>query len=66
MGGNIVTLPASVVTSSRRWAKVGVLRTTLINQMVLAAYFSGIPPAAIAAWYRNGGLLSGRGKGHKP
>jgi hypothetical protein len=66
MGGDIVTLPASVVTSSRRWAKVGVLKTTLINQMVLAAYFSGIPLPAIAAWYRSGGVLPGRGKGHKP
>jgi hypothetical protein len=66
MGGDIVTLPASVVTSSRRWAAMGVLRTTLINQMVLAAYFSGIPLPAIAAWYRSGGVLPGRGKGHKP
>jgi hypothetical protein len=66
MGGNIVTLPASVVTSSRRWAKVGVLKTTLINQMVLAAYFSGIPLPAIAEWYRSGGVLPGRKFLHKP
>ena len=66
MGGNIVTLPASVVTSSRRWTKVGVLKTTLINQMVLAAYFSGIPLPAIAAWYRSGGVLPGRKFFHKP
>ena len=66
MGGNIVTLPASVMTSPRRWAKLGVLKTTLINQMVLTAYFSGIPPATIAAWYRSGRMLPGREFLHKP
>ncbi|MDY6992856.1 MAG: glycosyltransferase, partial [Pseudomonadota bacterium] len=32
--GKIETLPMPVVTSPRRWQKLGVLRTTLINQLV--------------------------------
>jgi len=66
MGGKIITLPVSVYTSPRRWAAVGVLKTTLINQMVLAAYFSGIPPAAIVRWYRSGRMVPARRFFHNP
>jgi hypothetical protein len=41
-----------VLTSGRRWQKLGVFRTTLINQLVIAGYFLGIPPARLASWYR--------------
>jgi len=50
--GEIVTLPESVSTSPRRWEKLGILKTTLINQLVIAAYFTGIAPDAIVRWYR--------------
>jgi rSAM/selenodomain-associated transferase 2/rSAM/selenodomain-associated transferase 1 len=49
--GNIVTLPVPVFTSSRRWLKFGILKTTLINQLVIAAYVIGIGPEVIARWY---------------
>jgi len=54
--GKIVTLPVPVFTSPRRWQNFGILKTTLINQLVIAAYFMGIAPEVIARWY-------GRSKG---
>jgi rSAM/selenodomain-associated transferase 2/rSAM/selenodomain-associated transferase 1 len=50
--GEIVTLPVSVSTSPRRWEKLGILKTTLINQLVIVAYLTGIAPDVIARWYR--------------
>ena len=50
--GAIVTLPVSVSTSARRWKNFGILKTTLINQMIIAAHFIGIPSDLIAKWYR--------------
>jgi hypothetical protein len=40
-----------VRTSARRWQKLGVLRTTLINQVVIAGYFLGIDPVRLYRWY---------------
>jgi len=54
--GKIVTLPVPVFTSPRRWQNFGILKTTLINQLVIAAYVMGIVPEVIARWY-------GRSKG---
>jgi rSAM/selenodomain-associated transferase 2 len=50
--GGIVTLPVSVSTSARRWENFGILKTTLINQIIIVAHFIGIPPDIIATWYR--------------
>jgi hypothetical protein len=41
----------AVVTSARRWERVGVLRATLLNQVFLLAYLAGMPPRRIAEWY---------------
>jgi rSAM/selenodomain-associated transferase 2 len=54
--GKIVTLPAPVITSARRWLKKGVWQTTLINQVVIIAYFLGISPVRIRSLYRRGKL----------
>ncbi|MGD9230170.1 MAG: TIGR04283 family arsenosugar biosynthesis glycosyltransferase [Desulfobacterales bacterium] len=54
--GEIITLPIPVSTSPRRWQNVGILKTTLINQLVIAAYVMGIAPEVISRWY-------GRSKG---
>jgi len=54
--GEIATLPVPVLTSPRRWQNLGILKTTLINQLVIATYFMGIAPEVIARWY-------GRSKG---
>lgn len=49
--GRIALISVPVVTSARRWLKLGVWQTTLINQLTIAAYFLGIPPQQIARWY---------------
>ena len=49
--GRIAIAPASVITSGRRWQKIGVLKTTLINQLIVLAYFLGVSPTRLARWY---------------
>ena len=50
--GQIVIAPVSVMTSGRRWKKLGILRTTLINQMMILSFCIGIDPLRLALWYR--------------
>lgn len=50
--GRIAIIPTPVITSSRRWQKLGVWQTTIMNQLAIAAYFLKIPPESIAKWYR--------------
>ncbi|MGC1247441.1 MAG: TIGR04283 family arsenosugar biosynthesis glycosyltransferase [Spirulinaceae cyanobacterium] len=50
--GKIAILPAKVVTSGRRWLKLGVVKTTLINQVAIAGYFLGVSPTRLRDWYR--------------
>jgi rSAM/selenodomain-associated transferase 2 len=54
--GRIIILAAPVLTSGRRWQKLGVVKTTLINQLIIAGYFLGIPPAQLLRWYRTPGI----------
>jgi len=55
--GRVAIAPAAVTTSGRRWQRLGVQRTTLINQGMLLGYALGIPPAVLARWYRNPGKI---------
>ena len=66
--GKIVTLPQTVCTSARRWRKLGPIRTTLINQMMILGYRMGIAPEKLALFYRSGGIFRklGRDKGTHP
>ena len=50
--GKITIAPAAVVTSSRRWQKLGVLQTTLINQLIIIGYYLGIPPLHLKRLYQ--------------
>ena len=50
--GRVVIAPVAVSTSARRWQRQGILKTTLINQIVLLAYFLGSDPERLARWYR--------------
>ncbi len=52
--GDVVTLPQPVITSPRRWLNQGILKTTLINQLVILTYFMGISPDTIARLYCRG------------
>ncbi|MFP4297835.1 MAG: TIGR04283 family arsenosugar biosynthesis glycosyltransferase [Spirulinaceae cyanobacterium] len=50
--GKIVLVSASVSTSARRWQKLGVFKTTIINQIIILGYFLGISPQQLRHWYR--------------
>ncbi|MBW1887683.1 MAG: glycosyltransferase family 2 protein [Deltaproteobacteria bacterium] len=50
--GRIRIVPAKVITSGRRWRKLGVLRTTLINQVIVVGCYLGISPGTLARLYR--------------
>jgi len=50
--GRIEITPVPVLTSGRRWQKLGVLKTTLINQLIIIGYFLGVPPKQLVCWYR--------------
>ena len=45
------------ITSPRRWLKKGIWQTTLINQIVIIAYFIGVSPEKIRSWYRGEKLI---------
>lgn len=53
--GRIAIVPATVLTSSRRWQKLNVCRTTLINQIIILSYLLGVSPTRLAVWYRSWG-----------
>jgi rSAM/selenodomain-associated transferase 2/rSAM/selenodomain-associated transferase 1 len=60
--GKIAILPDSVITSPRRWQNIGAFRSWLINQIILAGYFIGIPPQRLAGWYRRESGRTGKEK----
>jgi rSAM/selenodomain-associated transferase 2/rSAM/selenodomain-associated transferase 1 len=49
--GEIVITDSAVKTSPRRWEKLGILRTTMINQYMIAAYKWGVSPDRLAEIY---------------
>ncbi len=51
--GTIAIAPAAVITSARRWQKLGILKTTWINQLAIIAYFLGVSPDRIRRWYQS-------------
>ncbi|MEO0946912.1 MAG: TIGR04283 family arsenosugar biosynthesis glycosyltransferase [Cyanobacteria bacterium J06641_5] len=50
--GRIHVVSATAITSARRWETLGVWRTTLLNQAIVAGYLLGIAPQTLADWYR--------------
>ncbi len=50
--GKILIVPAAVVTSPRRWLNLGIFKTWLINQLIIIAYYLGIPPERLTRLYR--------------
>jgi rSAM/selenodomain-associated transferase 2 len=50
--GRITTLPQKVTTSARRWQRLGAIRTTLINQLVILGFYARVPLQKLASWYR--------------
>ena len=50
--GLVEIAEADAVTSARRWLKLGVLRTTMINQLILAGLAMGVSPDSLSRIYR--------------
>ncbi len=50
--GRIVIRPEAAPTSARRWQQLGVLRTFLLNHVIMLGYYAGVSPTRLAAWYR--------------
>jgi hypothetical protein len=57
--GKIVIVPKAVVTSPRRWLHLGILKTWLINQLVIMAYYLGLPSKRLTRIYRREAGKSG-------
>ncbi|MEQ9550891.1 MAG: TIGR04283 family arsenosugar biosynthesis glycosyltransferase [Coleofasciculus sp. G3-WIS-01] len=53
--GQIAIVPASILTSGRRWERLGIIKTTFINQLIILGYFLGVSPDKLARWYRGKG-----------
>jgi len=51
--GKIAIATAAVITSPRRWEKLGVWRTTMINQLMIMGYYLGISPEKLRKFYSN-------------
>jgi rSAM/selenodomain-associated transferase 2/rSAM/selenodomain-associated transferase 1 len=50
--GEIALLDAPILTSGRRWQRLGLLRTTAINSLLILGYHFGVAPAKLATFYR--------------
>ena len=50
--GRVVTLPAAVTTSGRRWRELGILRVWMTNQAVILGYLLGTSDVRLACFYR--------------
>lgn len=53
--GRIAIASGAVTTSGRRWQKLGVWQTTLINQLIIAGYYLGVSPTKLVKFYRGSG-----------
>ncbi|MBU1547768.1 MAG: TIGR04283 family arsenosugar biosynthesis glycosyltransferase, partial [Proteobacteria bacterium] len=58
--GRLALLTTTALTSSRRWQRLGFVRTTVVNQMILLGFFFGISPDRLARWYGRGQENNGR------
>jgi rSAM/selenodomain-associated transferase 2 len=48
--GPVATLPATLVTSGRRYRARGVVRTWLLHTALVSLYAAGVAPRRLAAW----------------
>jgi hypothetical protein len=67
--GRIGLAPVPVVTSGRRWRKIGVWRATLINYLIAGGCLLRVPASYLAPlyalWTKPGEAISRRGKESK-
>jgi len=58
--GRIALLKKPALTSARRWQRLGVVRTTVMNQLILLGFHCGMNPERLALWY--GEIRQGNGR----
>jgi len=62
--GKIALLATPALTSARRWQRLGCVRTTILNQLILFGFFCRISPGRLVRWYggirKNNGGFSGK------
>jgi len=49
--GQVLLSAAKIITSGRRWESLGVMKTTIINQLCLSAFLCGVSPDSIFRLY---------------
>jgi rSAM/selenodomain-associated transferase 2/rSAM/selenodomain-associated transferase 1 len=52
--GRIRIVPSPATTSARRWRRLGVFRTTVINQIIILAYWFSASPGTLTRLHRLG------------
>ena len=50
--GRISLLPEAALTSGRRWQRLGAMKVTMINKLMIAGYRLGVPVSRLAVFYR--------------
>lgn len=49
--GKILIADSAVITSPRRWQKLGIIKTTVINQLIIIGYYLKISPERLRKFY---------------
>lgn len=62
--GRIIISRKVVVTSGRRWEALGVVRTTIMNQLIICGYHLGVPVSRLHRWYRGALTRASGGRLH--
>lgn len=57
--GRLALLASPALTSPRRWQRLGIVRTTVVNQLILLGFFCRLNPGRLTRWY--GGSREGNG-----
>lgn len=53
--GTVLTLPYPAITSAKRWRQLGMVRTTVINQVMILGFLCGVPVQTLQRLYRQRG-----------
>ena len=56
--GKIVIADAAVITSPRRWQKLGIIKTTIINQLIIIGYYFKISPERLKKIYHRAKIIN--------
>ena len=52
--GRVLQARLAARTSARRWRRLGLVRTTLLNQLIVLGFRLGVAPEVLRRWYQRG------------